>query len=95
MAYLPVIFIPRIIQVQTVYVLLNAWPLIDSGGILAVGVDVASRVRGTAEACCADDMSLRSRSRIKSRGGLALACNLVSCSHKDQVCLAAPHGLAN
>jgi hypothetical protein len=35
---------PGIIQVQTVYVLLDAWPLIDSGGILAVGVDVASRV---------------------------------------------------
>jgi len=50
MAYLPVIFIPRIIQVQTVYVLLDdraSDSLIDSGGILAVGVDVASRVSGS------------------------------------------------
>jgi hypothetical protein len=50
MAHLPVIFIPRIIQVQTVYVLLDGRAsdsLIDSGGILAVGVDVASRVSGS------------------------------------------------
>jgi len=50
MAYLPVIFIPRIIQVQTVYVLLDdraSDSLIESGGILAVGVDVASRVSGS------------------------------------------------